>query len=342
LKCTVRDTLVGAVFASLLVCPVTLSLAQAATDFTVPSEPLADALRAIASQTNTNILFDRKLVAGRSAKALKARLSLDDALKEVLSGSGLTYRNSDDRTIIIVPLNPPGASSPTTTSLEDVFGTSPLTDSQNRPWLRLVSAAQAVARPGPSSDLPPSAPQSSGGTPENPQATTLQEIVVSAQKRSENVQTVPISIQVLSAQTLANQNQNSFEDLSQTLPGVNIAASGWADSLYIRGVGSGVNSTNFDQSVATFDDDIYHGRSKTSGATFLDLDRIEVLKGPQSTFFGNNAIAGALNIVTKKPGDTLDSWARALYGEFGQYAAEGAIGGPITDTFGARLAVTRN
>jgi iron complex outermembrane receptor protein len=333
-----RDALVGAVVASLLLCAATPSRAQTATDFTVPSEPLADALRAIASQTNTNILFDRRMVAGRSATALKARLSLDDALKEVLSGTGLTYRNSDDRTIIIVPLHPPGASSPATTSLEEAFGTSPPADSQNRPWLRLASAEQTVARPSSSNDAPLLASKRSGGTPENPQATTLQEIVVSAQKRSENAQTVPISIQVVNAQALANQNQDSFESLSQTLPGVNIAASGWADSLYIRGVGSGVNSTNFDQSVATFDDDIYHGRSKTSGATFLDLDRIEVLKGPQSTFFGNNAVAGALNIVTKKPGDRFEASARLLYGMYGQYAAEAAVTLPLSEQLSVRLA----
>src|SRR2546421_2164472 len=88
--------------------------------------------------------------------------------------------------------------------------------------------------------------------------------------------------------------------------------------------------------------DIYHGRSRTTQATFLDLDRIEVLKGPQSTFFGNNAIAGALSIVTRKPGDTLDGFARALYGEYGQYAAEGAVGGPLNDKLGARAAVTFN
>jgi iron complex outermembrane receptor protein len=79
-----------------------------------------------------------------------------------------------------------------------------------------------------------------------------------------------------------------------------------------------------------------------SDATFLDLDRIEVLKGPQSTFFGNNAVAGALNIVTKKPGTNVEAQARALYGMFGQYALEGGIGGPITDILGARVALIRS
>jgi iron complex outermembrane recepter protein len=174
-------------------------------------------------------------------------------------------------------------------------------------------------------------------------ANQLEEVVVTAQKRSENLQNVPISVQVISGQTLAEQNFNSFEDLTQTVPGVHISLgpSSGGDNIFIRGVGTTAGAAA-EQSVALFTDDIYHGRSLLSNATFLDLDRIEVLKGPQSTFFGNNAIAGALNIVTKNPGDAFEAWGRALYGQHGQYAAEGAVGGPITDTFGVRVAVTRN
>src|SRR5271167_4848568 len=99
----------------------------------------------------------------------------------------------------------------------------------------------------------------------------LDEIVVTAQLRKENVQDVPVS--------------------------VHVAASVSTDELYIRGIGSGSNPS-FDQSVGTFIDDIYHGRSRSSAADFFDLDRFEILKGPQSTFFGNNAIAGAFNLTT--------------------------------------------
>jgi iron complex outermembrane receptor protein len=169
----------------------------------------------------------------------------------------------------------------------------------------------------------------------------LEEIIVTAQRRTEKLQDIPVSAQVIGGQILAEQNQKSLEDLTRTVPAVHISSGHNGNNLFIRGIGSSENPS-FDQSVAIFVDDIYHGRSRMSNATFLDLDRIEVLKGPQSTFFGNNAIAGALSIVTKKPGKTFDASVRALYGQFGQYALEGAIGGPITDTFGARLAVTRN
>lgn len=167
------------------------------------------------------------------------------------------------------------------------------------------------------------------------------EIVVTAQRRSENLQSVPISAQVVGGQALSDQNFNSLGDLSQTVPSVHVSSGGATSDMYIRGIGSG-NQQSFDQSVGTFIDDIYHGRARSSTSTFLDLDRIEILKGPQSTFFGNNAIAGALNIVTKKPTDTLEADARALYGQDGQYAFEGGIGGPVTDTLSVRLAAIIN
>jgi outer membrane receptor protein involved in Fe transport len=169
----------------------------------------------------------------------------------------------------------------------------------------------------------------------------LEQVVVTSQRRAEDLQSVPISAQVVSGQILAEQNHSSLEELTETMSGVHISSDEGSTNLFIRGIGSG-GSAFFDQSVAIFVDDNYHGRSHMSLASFLDLDRIEVLKGPQSTFFGNNAIAGALNIVSRKPGAQLNAWGRALYGMFGEYAAEGAIGFPITDALGVRLAVSRN
>jgi iron complex outermembrane recepter protein len=169
------------------------------------------------------------------------------------------------------------------------------------------------------------------------EAPQLSEIVVTAQRRTENLQNVPVSVQVIGGQTLAAENLNSLGDLAQTTPALHVSAGGATSDMYIRGIGSG-NQQSFDQSVGTFSDDIYHGRARSSTATFLDLERIEVLKGPQSTFFGNNAIAGALNIVTRKPTDTFDASARVLYGQDGQYAFEAAVGGPITDALSVRLA----
>jgi len=170
----------------------------------------------------------------------------------------------------------------------------------------------------------------------------LEEVVVTAQHRHESLQQVPISAQVVSAQSLQLHNLESLPDVSLTVPSVHIGSGGGrTETLFIRGIGSGQNQS-FDQSVGTFIDDIYHGRSHSSEATFLDLDHLEILKGPQSTFFGNNAIAGAFNIVTRKPTDSFEADARAYYGMFNQYTAEAAAGGPITDKLGVRVAASVN
>jgi iron complex outermembrane recepter protein len=183
--------------------------------------------------------------------------------------------------------------------------------------------------------------QQATNIPASTESAKLEEIIVTAQRRSEDLQSVPVSVQVIGSPTLIQQNFNALTDLAATLPAVHVSEGDGSNLLFIRGIGSGENAS-FDQSVAIFADDVYHGRSRMSLGTFIDLDRIEVLKGPQSTFFGNNAIAGALNIVTKKPGDTFDAGGRVLYGQFGTYAAEGFINVPINDAFGVRVAVTRN
>jgi iron complex outermembrane recepter protein len=171
--------------------------------------------------------------------------------------------------------------------------------------------------------------------------TELQEVTVTAQKREQRLQDVPISAQVVSGQALTQHNFTSLGALTQTVPGVLVVDQGPASELFIRGIGSYGNAS-FDQSVATFEDDIYHGRSRMSLSPFLDLDRIEMLKGPQSTFFGNNATAGALNLFTRRPGDTFDASVRALYGMFGTYAFEAAVGGPVTNVLGLRFALAEN
>ena len=186
-----------------------------------------------------------------------------------------------------------------------------------------------------------SAQESASSSPAE-QADELAEIVVSARLREESLQVVPLSAVVVGEAARTQQNLQSLAELTQTIPSVHIGSNGRSNELYIRGIGSGVNSS-FDQSVGTFADGIFHGRSRFTAATFLDLNRIEILKGPQSTFFGNNSIAGAFNIVTQQPGTQFQANTRALYGEDGRYNVEAAAGGPVLgDTLAVRAAATAN
>ncbi len=200
----------------------------------------------------------------------------------------------------------------------------------------------AVATPA-QADTAPGRPVADGSAADMDEGS---EILVTARLRTETLQDVPISAQVVGPQRLAQQNLTNLTTLGQVSPSIRIQTSGRSNNLYIRGTGSG-ESQSFEQSVGTFIDGIYHGRSRYTEAAFLDLDHLEILKGPQSTFFGNNAIAGAFNLVTEKPGKTFEGWARGLVSPTGdehggQYVAEGAVTLPLSDAFSLRIAGTAN
>lgn len=165
------------------------------------------------------------------------------------------------------------------------------------------------------------------------------EIVVTAQKRTQSLQDVPVSATVVSGLALQEQGVASIQDATQNVPAVYVSQAGPANMMFIRGVGSGDNNPLFEQSVATFVDGIYRGRSRSTQSSFLDLERVEVLKGPQSVYFGNNSIAGVFNITTANPGDKWEGYVRGLYNfNFDNATVEGAIGGPVSDTLGIRVA----
>jgi outer membrane receptor protein involved in Fe transport len=165
----------------------------------------------------------------------------------------------------------------------------------------------------------------------------LQEVVVTAQRREQRLQDVPVAVSIVTGRALQAANILTLEDVSQRLPNIKITDGALTPQLNVRGVGSGINN-GFEQSVAVFVDDIYRSRAKATRAALFDLDQLELLKGPQSTFFGANAIAGALNITTRKPGKDFDYNASALYGQYGEYNIEGGVDLPVSNTLSLRLA----
>jgi iron complex outermembrane receptor protein len=296
-------------------------VASQEVELNIDAPLLARALIQLSEQTGLQLIFPAvDHVADLPARPLAGTYSPRAALRQLLKGSGLEYEFIDARTVAIRSPKPIAA-----VSYHDA---APLRQAQS------ASSSSSSSSSASSSSEAKMSPKAS-------EEGRLEEVIVTAQKRAENLQQVPVSANVIGGQTLVQQNLNSLGTLSQIVPDVHISFHPRSGDLYIRGIGSGENQ-DFEQSVGTFIDDVYHGRARTTAATFLDLDRVEILKGPQSTFFGNNAIAGALNIVTRKPGDTFDASARALYGKFGQYAVEGAVGGPIGGDFAVRVAATFN
>ncbi|MEM8935034.1 MAG: TonB-dependent receptor [Pseudomonadota bacterium] len=169
-------------------------------------------------------------------------------------------------------------------------------------------------------------------------AQTDDTILITARKKSEDLQDVPLSVAVTQGEDLRANVVTDLGDFTDSNPAVTVARTPTADVLYIRGIGSG-NSVGFQQSVGTFVDGVYRGRGVAARTAFLDLERIEILKGPQPVYFGNSTIGGAFNIVSKGPSDELEANLTSSY-EFiaDEWVTELGIGGPISENFGFRIA----
>ena len=170
-------------------------------------------------------------------------------------------------------------------------------------------------------------------------APMLQEILVTAQKREESLADVPISVNVISAEVIENNNINKIADIVEYVPNMTMTETGISTQMYVRGIGSG-NNQGFEQSVGQYIDGIYYGRQQLIRAPFFDLARAEVLRGPQSTLFGKNSIAGALNLTTARPTDETEIAISGLYEfESNQTEINAVFSGALSDDFRARLAL---
>ncbi|GGX70269.1 TonB-dependent receptor [Litorimonas cladophorae] len=169
------------------------------------------------------------------------------------------------------------------------------------------------------------------------QAQVLDEIIVTAQKRAQGLQDVPISISAVTGATIENRSIDSLSELSSSVPNFYIQENQIDSSISVRGVTTG-NNKGFEQSVGMYFDGISFGRSQLVRTPLVDLERVEVLRGPQPTLFGKNAIAGAVNVVSAKPTDEFEGKLSLSY-EFNheEPQALGVISGPIAENLNGRL-----
>ncbi|MDX1734914.1 MAG: TonB-dependent receptor [Halioglobus sp.] len=172
------------------------------------------------------------------------------------------------------------------------------------------------------------------------QGLMLEEVIVTAQKRAESLQDVPISVAAMSGEKIDDIGITSLEELTVYLPNVSINGGAGTPNLFIRGVGSGTNA-GFEQSVGMYIDGVYAGRGPLAAVpTTMDLERVEILKGPQGILFGKNTVAGAINITSAKPTDEFEGMVEALYEHnHGEQQYNLVLSGPLTDNLSGRLAV---
>ncbi len=170
--------------------------------------------------------------------------------------------------------------------------------------------------------------------------TGIKDIVVTAQRRNESVQDVPIAISAFSSDQLEAQGINNTLQLGQYVPNLfalNNTGLGSANGYYLRGLGNTESIATFDPPVGTSVDDIYLSRQNANNLSLLDVERIEVLRGPQGTLFGRNTTGGAISVIMRDPGKDFGGYVEAGYGRFGKVLVRGSVDAPLADSLGVKL-----
>ncbi|GAB5452387.1 MAG: TonB-dependent receptor [Halioglobus sp.] len=167
----------------------------------------------------------------------------------------------------------------------------------------------------------------------------LEELVVTARKREQNLQDVAVGVSLLSGKALAEAQLRNSADLSTLIPTLNVQASSGpsTSSFNIRGIGTQAFSTAVEPSVSTMLDGVVMSNSGMAFLDLVDVERVEVLRGPQGTLYGKNSSAGVIHIITRDPTPELSGTVEATYIEDDEYRLNGTVSGPLSDTLSYRL-----
>lgn len=297
--------------------PASVKAATPAVAAHIPSQDIAGALRAFARVTGQQIAFDDAVVRGKKSGPLNGRYTVETGLRALLAGTGLTFERG--RTNVLIIRQKPDWRSPERSAVQ--------------------SEAREAAAP---SAMP---------TPRERESAAITDIVVTAQRRSERLSDVPISIMAQTGEQLAKAGVSSTADLTRVVPGLTFTSqAAWAQPN-IRGVSTNVTGPASDNPVALYLDGIYLGNQIGSTLDLPDVERIEVLKGPQGTLFGRNATGGAIQVFTRAPSFTPTGNITATAGLFDgggtshsgrELGLKGYVSGPISNMLAASLSGAYN
>ena len=200
----------------------------------------------------------------------------------------------------------------------------------------LFTASAFAQNAAPPVGAPAPAPTEAGS------GTTIGELVVTAQRREENLQDTPIAVSAFSASTLKNAKLEGGNDLLLQVPNSNFTRSNFGGfNFKIRGVGTDVIGSGGTQGVSINENELPVTANHFQDADFFDVDRVEVLRGPQGTLYGRNATGGAVDIITTQPNSQFGGYGSIQYGNYNQLKATGAVNIPLGDMFAVRIAGVR-
>ncbi|MFQ5348708.1 MAG: TonB-dependent receptor plug domain-containing protein, partial [Rhodothalassiaceae bacterium] len=280
-----------------ILLPAIAAQAAEEREFDIPAQPLSQSLIDFSVASGFSVLVADELVAGRTAPALRGRYAPLDALEGLLAGSGLVAERVDARTVSI-----------------------------HAPEARQEAGGRQEAslrglQPG---RVPPPRPE--------PPAITVEEITVTARRRAESALDVPIALTAFSGEKLAEYGTVDITGLNDLVPNVTFEVSRNTNTTltpFIRGVGQQDPVAGFEQGVGVYIDDVYLNRPQGAVLDIYDIERIEVLRGPQGTLYGRNTIGGAVKYVTRRIADEPELELKLSGGSFRQIDAVATFSLPL-------------
>ena len=304
----------GAVCAALgafLLGIATTAAAQATSaEFHIAAQPAPQALNQFAAQAHVQLLFNYKALTRFRSQSVDGQMAPTDALTLLLRGTGFTFQRVNRRTFAIVPAAPPAGDA------------------------RAKHRKRALSPPSPLRPAPADGPITGSSAP----LPALQEVVVTAEMKRENIQNTALLIDAVKGSTLSNMGMTNSYSLTRLVPSLTLENGGGSNTaLFMNGVGNKTGNSYLDPAIAVSYDGVYMGRAAAAfGTAFFDLARVEVLKGPQGILYGKNATGGAINIIPNPP--RLHRMSGGIDASLGDYATR-VVQGHINLPIGADAAV---
>lgn len=279
-----------------------------AHNFSIPAQALATAILAFSRQSGTPVFVSGELVQGKMSPDVMGYMQSSAALERLLSGSGLQSAPGAGGGIVLTKITDPHKNRKSNV------------DEPQSKILQSRPASAALFRPTKSAHT--QAADNSDGR--------FKDIVVTAQKRREDIRDVPISITALTSKELETAGITNIVGLTAVVPGLKMDRIGAIILPAIRGISTLTTTGGIEPNVATYVDNIYMGGSIGSIQQLADISRIDVLKGPQGTLFGRNATGGAIQLFTRDPSmDSLEGEVSARYGNFNDLTFKAFVSAPI-------------
>jgi len=296
---------------------------QRSIEFSLPVQPLSSSLKEVANEFDLTIAFFSTDVIGMAAPQLVGTFSASQAFKILLYGTALEYEYVSSSSVVVKPR-----------LAEAVAGTEENKMKKEQTYIGQIGGALAGLF------LVAGAAAGEERNTEGADAGLIEEIVVTATKRSQSLSDVPVAVSAFTQESLENYGITRPGDLMSVTPGLSGKNDDGSFTQYvIRGISSNITTIDAEASVGLFIDGMYIGRFGGAASSIFDVERVEVIKGPQSTMFGRNSSAGAISIVTNKPStDGFSASATLRAGNYDSFGGDFAVNAPVSDNLAIRIA----